>query len=148
MREKEIELLFSYHPPDETTTPLYMELREAWGELDRLIDTIQTSFTRDGMGLAEWRSLANAHYAQVNAATVRLARAGVLLGDDRFGHHGAGVIALTLTRNALNEAIATRLGTGRLLAIARTEAQKARWLFSSHIAVAYARRNSSAVLTP
>ena len=115
-----------------------------------MIQGVGTSLGQDeaeGIGPAGVTTTSELYYKQVYQAVSRFAKAGVLLGDDHFGHHKAGVIALTLARNAVNEAIATRTATSRLLAIASSEAQKARWLFCGSVAVEHARRQNTA-LTP
>ncbi len=132
--------LFCYHAPTERTAPIYAQIREAEVELVKVIDSLSVSFAQDVIenlgpdGIAKVNAI---YYGQVNAAAKRLAslaepaEAGAPLGD-------AAIVAASLARNAANEAIATRKDTGRLLAIAKTKAQEARWLACGSVAVSHA----------
>lgn len=121
---------FKYHPPTDVTAPLYSAIREAESNIQAVINSLQTSGLE---GVADFSATSPLYYEQVNSACLRMANLHVVPSD-----HPA-FVALQLCRSAANEAIATRKDVGRLLAIARSKAQEARWLMCGHVAISHAQ---------
>ena len=138
------DLLFSYHAPNERTTPKYEAIRAAE-------KVLQDVFTVMSAGIA-------VHYGMVNGTIVALyalvppGMATPLIVVDGVKQHRDSQVQLeldeylfalgqqarasiALARNAANEAIATRQDVPRLLAMARTEVQKARWALCGIVAI-------------
>lgn len=125
---------FKYHPPTDATAPLYAAIREAEAHLQSVLGGVQTSIAQDDLeGVSDFSTTSPLYYEQVNSACLRMAELHIVPSD-----HPA-FVALQLCRNAANEAIATRKDVGRLLAIARSKAQEARWLMCGHVAVTNAK---------
>lgn len=134
-----LDALFCYHAPTERTAPIFAQIREAESEFVKVIDSLSVSFAQDVIenlgpdGIAKVNAI---YYGQVNAAAKRLASTVAEMAGAPLDY--AAVVAASLARNAANEAIATRKDTGRLLAIAKTKAQEARWLACGSVAVSHA----------
>lgn len=145
MGATDIDILFRYHPPNERTAPLYTAIREAEARLRAVLDALPTSFAQDEAEcLTDVQVSSPIYYQQVNDAAVWFYACLVLPGwGTAYPVVATHLIALdvvarasiALARNAANEAIATRQDVGRLLALARTEAQKARWAMCGIVAI-------------
>ena len=123
------DVLFRYHAPNERTAPQYEAIRAA----EKILQDV---FNAIGGGIAVNYEMVNGSIA---ALYQRLPATCELLGRDVDMHvHALDLQArasIALARNAANEAIATREDVPRLLAIARTKVQEARWAMCGIVAI-------------
>lgn len=153
MTDAEKHILFDYHPPTPETTPIYDRIRNAEAAFVAEIERIEAELKVDVAADQAHRDATTDHaktnpgyYARVNHVAREFADAcdetrgglGEVAGQWPIVYYREGVIALALARNAANEAIATRQGVGRLMAMARTKAQEARWLLCGAVAIEHA----------
>ena len=123
------DILFSYHAPNDRTTPKYEAIRAAE-------KVLQDVFNAIGGGIAVNYGMVNGAVAAMHALLPR--RDCRYLDAVELHVRSLEIQAsasIALARNAANEAIATRQDVPRLLALARTEAQKARWAMWGIVAI-------------
>jgi hypothetical protein len=115
---------FTYHPPTEETAPKYAAIQR--GQLDADFG-IAVSCAPDSPDPDAVR------HGNINAVTrnfVGIIDANAPDSADKT----AAIRCVRLARNAANEAVTNPKGAPRLIAIAATELQKARWQANSAIA--------------
>lgn len=135
MTHYDINDLYNYHAPNERTTPLYAAARSAEAANLRLVDHIETCLSLDDNEGVRAEQTSPTYYGQINEAARKTA-AQIPDPDSAASHLVAAAhVAVSLFRNAMNEAVATRRGVPSLMAVARTKAQEIRWLTSGAIAV-------------
>lgn len=122
-----VAMMFTYHPPTETSGPVHKELNEAVHHFAVVLDAIES-----GPELVT--------FDDINRAALSVAEA---MGVDilNFDPHGkAGLAALALARNYANEAILrprTRSGHDNI-AFARERLNDAKYLLNGAVACHYA----------
>lgn len=120
MTDAQIDNLFRYHAPTEYTAPKFAAIRAAEDAAGEAIDGALAD-PKDG----DFNPVAA--YEAINDATKNMAKV-----INRDGIHGlrrdVAIIMVGLARNAANEAVTDKKGRGRLIAMAKTKLQEARWL--------------------
>jgi hypothetical protein len=119
-----IPVLFAYHQPNDTAAPKHAAVRSAEAAAVSGIDNTFAHLTELGN--------VTAHN---NITAVMRCLAEVIEREAPAGlHRDLAIVAAGLARNAANEAVYDSVGRGRLLAIAKTKLQEARWLACTVIA--------------
>jgi hypothetical protein len=124
MTSDQLDHWFTYHATTEETAPKYAAIGRAQLDADFAVSTCCA---------ADNTEPAHVNHENVNAVMRAFAVAVDTIAPD-CADKTAAIRCIRLARNAANEAIVMPKGAPRLIAIAHTELQKARWQANSAIA--------------
>ena len=122
MTDEQRDNWFTHHPPTDETAPKYAAIRAAE---EACLFGLSFAFADEGPD--------HVRYDNANAACAAFANVIDAQVPD-CADKTAAIRCVRLARNAANEAIANPKDGGRLMAMAKTEIQKARWQANSAIA--------------